>query len=188
MNKIILIITCLLIQACNTEIPDNHEREKIIVSGQSNAVYCDWSYFESISNYDVVIIAKSGYSIQMLVDDYLDNNYETSGLKMIFVHGERDAMLETSGEEYISKVHEYQNLTGVSEVYFSLVGYRSDYDKDWSFVNIREAVKKESSNVDYWFVGYEDAYTFRDRALLRDKIHFKEQGCREMMFSISQSL
>ena len=184
MIKYMAVLLCVFMSACDESVID----KKIIISGQSNAEYCDWSYFEGISGYDVVMIAKAGYTIQNLIDDYHLNQYETSGMDMIFVHGERDAILETDPSQYISKVHEYQNLTGVNNIYFSLVGYKSDMDKDWSFDVIRRAVKEEASNIDYWHIGYGDALTFRDRKMLRDNIHFTEQGCREMILSINLAI
>ena len=175
----VILISTLILFGCND---DTKTVNKILVSGQSNASYCDWSYFESISGIEVVDISKPGFTIVDLINDYNNYQYDVGGMDMIFVHGERDSILETNPVEYIDNIYKYQELLGVKNIYFSTVGYRATYEKDWSFDAIRSAVESEVNPS--WVIGYSNAKSFRDRGMLKDYIHFTEAGCKEMMSSI----
>lgn len=194
--RIFLIITCLLIQACNTDGVVN-ERKDILVSGQSNAARCDWSYFESISDYDVVNISVGGYTIDELINEALDDQYQNLPSKMIFVHGESDAKYAHQGSRYVGKVNDYINILGVSDVYISLVGYRvvdgmygnaDQAEMNERFDDIRNATEFEIKSNSVWKLGFSDAKYFVDWGLLSDHIHFNQEGCEMMMESINQSL
>lgn len=196
-KKWIYSTTLLFIVGCNEDIIHNVTDSKIIVSGQSNAVRCDWSYFEAIAGYEVVNIAIGGYTIQKLIDDAINNQYQNLPNKMVFVHGESDAKYSHDGDWYVGMVNDYINILGVSDVYISLVGYRivdgmygnaDQQEMDLRFDEIRQATIEESKNNSVWNIGFSDAKYFRDWGLMSDHVHFNSDGCKMMMDSISKSI
>ena len=159
---------------------------KILVGGQSNALSCDWSYFENKTGIKVKNIAISGTHIQGLIDEFPDNLGEFND--MIFVHGESDALEKTNPRTYIDMVNRYQNMLGVSNIYFSSVGYTTDSSIDDDFDAIRNVVEREVNSRTDWVIAYKNAKTFRERGLLIDHIHFTSAGCMEMMDHIMLKL
>lgn len=187
--KLIFVFVLIAIVGCNDDfVPYDMKNNNILVSGQSNAYLCDWSYFEEISGYKVTNISVPGKDIDELIGLFEPSIMKSNHEIMVFVHGESDSVRETYPREYIQRVHDYQNLTGVNYIYFSTVGYTDHAQKDWSFDLIRNAVIDASDSIDYWKVGYNDARTFRDRGMLIDHVHFSQSGCKEMMASIHNSL
>ena len=112
---------------------------------------------------------------------------------ILWVHGEQDAYLGTDPHIYVEKMLDYFDLIyeangGVHvPVLISLVGYSRSLPKD-SFDAIRDAVIEQSQIDDDLKIAYSDAYTFVDRNMLRDDIHFTKEGCHEMIDAFISSI
>ena len=160
-----------------------------IVSGQSNASLCDWSYFESISGHKVINIARAGHDIGELIGAY--NNSSIIGVNpkgIIFIHGESDAIDKTELTEYSRQVEEYRALISNDvdsdlPMYISTVGYYSKMPDD-NFNALRSSVANQAELNPLWFIAYDDAKNFRDWGMISDGIHFTVEGCQVMMEGI----
>ena len=185
--KLIFIFVLIAIVGCNDDSsPRDMKNNNILVSGQSNAYRCDWSYFEDKTGYVVTNISMGGTGIQGLIDGIPSDigNFDL----MVFVHGERDSLKRTDPDLYVNKLSEYQNILGVSEIYISSVGYTTDKRRDLDFDKLRDRVEDEAYYRDDWVIGYRKAKSFRERGMLIDHIHFSEAGCIEMMDYLSESI
>jgi len=187
MKLITTLILSLALTSCKTE-PNLY-----IVSGQSNAYNCDWSYFEGITGDTIINISKSGYLIDWLIDTYeplADLPIKPSGI--IFVHGEADSMNNIPADYYVERVEVLRKLISSNTnnglpMYFSTVGY---YDKfpDDHFNRIRNSVIKAAETNPYWSIAFNGAQHFRNQGLLLDGIHFTREGCETMMRGVADSL
>lgn len=170
--------------------PININDADYIIAGQSNASYCDWSYFTNKTGYTTSSIVGAGLSIQYLIDRYTPIINASSVKGIIFVHGESDAIELTDPNVYVTKVEQYRNMISsdigkstpllISTVGFGGYDFISDYYPDQHFTIIRNAVKSVIS--DKWSIAYDDAQYFRDWGMLKDDgLHFTQQGCEAMM-------
>lgn len=196
-TKLLFLAAAVALAGCNSASEDRPElvpgQKQYIVSGQSNATGCDWSYFESITDSQVTLIARSGHSIDQLIDVYNPLGVLTVDAEaIIFVHGESDAIAHTPPEYYRARVEEYRamisNDVGVNlPLLVSTVGY---YDKspDEDFDIIRNAAKAEAAVNPNWVIAYDDAQYFRDWGYLTDGVHFSEDGCIAVMEGIAGAL
>ena len=94
----------LLLAGCGSDMEARGEEGVFIVSGQSNAMRCDWDYVTQETGYEIYNIAKPGTAIQQHIDEYY--HPEINGmdvLAVIFVNGGADAKIETPPDEYIDK-------------------------------------------------------------------------------------
>ena len=184
------IFLVLFLVGCEEEIYIETEEKtgRYLVTGQSNAVLCDWSYLEDIAGFEVDNIAVSGMPIMRLIDE-LDTNIIKQYEGIIFVHGEADSGRQTDPIIYTHLVESYRKLiselTGKdTPLLISLVGYSAP-ERDAKFDRIRDAVKLYSVDNTMWEIVSEAAPTFRDRGLLKeDGLHYTEKGCKEIMGDI----
>ena len=161
-----------------------------IVSGQSNATVCDWSYFEELTGHEVVNIAIGGRTIDMLIDEYKTHNLADIKPKgIMFVHGENDSIKKTDVDYYVERVEFYREMISKDlsvdlPLYISTVGYYVEsYDED--FDRLRNKVISQSKINKMWHIAYNDAQYYRYWGLLYDGIHFDTQGCNLMMEGIA---
>ena len=167
------IFLVLFLVGCEEEIYIETEEKtgRYLVTGQSNAVLCDWSYLEDIAGFEVDNIAVSGMPIMRLIDE-LDTNIIKQYEGIIFVHGEADSGRQTDPIIYTHLVESYRKLiselTGKdTPLLISLVGYSAP-ERDARFDRIRDAVKLYSVDNTMWEIVSEPAPTFRDRGLLKE--------------------
>lgn len=184
MNKIMFIVVCLLIQACNTDSVDNIKCADFIVSGQSNAARTDWSYFEDLSGYSIFNIASGGKDINWLIKNK-PNDICIKNLKGIFfVHGEKDSRINTNKYEYIKLVERYRTMFGDLPMFVNLVGVCVECGvSDEQFMVIRESQVMGIDQYESWHLGFSDADNFRDWGMLSDSIHYSKDGQQMMMDS-----
>lgn len=193
-----LVIVFWLLSGCGSEIIEKQAIQlkypapdlsgnTYIVGGQSNAVRCDWSYFEKTTKARIINIAKEAHDIDLLISSYdhpeLDNVIAKS---IIFVHGESDAVHHTAPDYYVERVEYFRQIVsdqiGVNlPLLISTVGYSAEYPDD-HFNIIRVSVKTTKYN--NWMVAYDLAQYYRDWGWLLDGIHFTENGCKSMMNGI----
>lgn len=169
--------------------PDN----LYIVTGQSNAFKCDWSYFEGITGSTVINISKSGYVIERLIEEYDSSEIVgTNPAGIILVHGESDSINKINTDFYNSKLEEYRLLISKDAqrnlpLHISSVGYYVS-QPDILFDTLRNAVIEESKINPFWNIAYNDVKSFRDWGMLFDGIHFTTEGCQVMMEGVAASL
>lgn len=205
MERLITLLAAVLLTACGgggesttppptADLPTEPPTDPLyIVSGQSNATNCDWSYFEDLTGAKVVNIAKSGYPIDWLIDEYHPDEVEgADATAIIFVHGEADSMNNTPADYYAERVEVLRSMISLDvnrqlPIYLSTVGY---YDKfpDANFDRIRDGVKQYAATNGNWSIAYDGAQYFRDWGLLYDGIHFNEDGCQLMMENVAGAL
>lgn len=160
----ILLGLCYFVYGCGSS-----DKKTYIVAGQSNAVRCDWSYYEKKTGNRIINIARGAHTIDDLIAVY----EPVSGHGVFFIHGESDSKLGTDPNYYIERVKEYQVMIGVP-MYISTVGYNRNYPPD-HFDMIRKAQKKNFT------VLFDEAKNFIEWGMLIDQVHFSEEGCKRMM-------
>lgn len=202
--KYLILVIIMVITGCKSSGATKEEGKKqdepivylddiYIVAGQSNAVSCDWGYFEGMTGSKIINMAIPAHSIELLIEKY--NEHMAIGVKpkgIIFVHGETDGKDGTNLDEYNSMVEKYRLMisktTGVElPLYISTVGYWID-EPDINFDLLRESVIKHSTINKMWNISYNDVKNFRDWGLLFDGLHFKREGCDLMMEGIAASI
>lgn len=200
--KVLIMVLMVLISGCKTEKIEDAPRLEIIepekpvayiVAGQSNAVLCDWSYFESLTGSEVIMLAEGGKTIGYLYNNFENKKHLLEGVDakaILFVHGESDAMNKNQG--YAKKVEDYRVLLGDKPLLISNVGY-FDYHKtevypDAIFDRITSQVNEQITSNSKWFLAFDDSRYFRDWGMLQaDGVHFTEVGCMMMMDAMAES-
>lgn len=169
-------------------------KDVYVISGQSNAYLCDWSYFEDLTGAKTVMMAISGQGIDYLIkaiDRKIPLLEGRTPNGILFVHGETDSTEQTQG--YSEKVEEYRLLIGDYPMLFSTVGYFGDSKKDQYpdelFDSIRNEVIDSASLNDMWSVVFNDAQNFAKWGMLKqDDIHFTQDGCMMMMDAFAEGV
>lgn len=154
------------------------EKVKYIVAGQSNAYRCDWSYFEDITESEVVMLAIEGASIEFLTNAFPAQEHLINGNEkaILFVHGEADSIAQT--KDYTAQVEAYRIMLGDLPLLISTVGVYNQVPNSW-FDAIRNEVKSYV-NIN-WSIAFDDAQYFPNWGMLSDNIHFTQDGCIMMM-------
>tara|TARA_R100000951_G_C2580968_1_gene161912 strand:+ start:63 stop:737 length:675 start_codon:yes stop_codon:yes gene_type:complete len=168
------------------------DKDYILVAGQSNAVYPDWSYFEDLTGYTVLNIAVEGKGVEWLIDNYTvkakDCIFENKIDKILFVHGEYDSFYETPVNDYVEMVEEYRDIINPeAKLFISTVGYGVGKDKV-RFDNLRNAVLDESEINNNWIISYNESQYFDDWGMMKDWIHYTDEGNQLMMEAFANSL
>lgn len=176
-----LLLSIMSVSATATECPD------FFVSGQSNASRADWTIFEQNTGYTVQVIARGGFSIDMLHTHVPRGLCFTNAKGLIFVHGETDATNDTDPDYYIYQVERYRNRFKLP-MYISSVGYRSNGELDAQYDAIREAQELKVQDSCKWSLSYSDAKHFRDWGYMIDRDHFSPEGYKLMIDAISRDV
>jgi len=160
-----------------------------LITGQSNALRCDWSYFTHTYGHDVYMIAEGGAPIKRLINNYNGLSGEFAGI--FFIHGESDAGNKKDPNVYVSQSINYFSKIysdiGTVPVYISTVGYHKKAQPE-HYDALRIAMNEEAEINDLWTIAFDDAQSFPDRDMLTDNVHFTPEGCREMMDNFAVSI
>ena len=202
MMKKLILIAAILLTGCGGSSVESVAIPKIkkpvahainnddvyIVAGQSNAMGCDWSYFEHLTGSTTIMIAKSGAGIKELVDDYPKQESlikDVNAKAILFVHGETDSVARTIN--YTDQVEEYRLMLGGSPLLISTVGYFKDFDHSL-FDKLTKKVKGEAKVNPNWVIAFDDARNFYQWGMLKaDKGHFNEDGCMMVMDAMAEA-
>ena len=184
--KILMMVLMVGLMGCDGAAPIPNE-DVYIVSGQSNARGCDWSYFEDLTGSKVIMLAVDGKDINYLISAAPEQIKLIGDIKpkaLFFVHGESDAI--NKNEKYTEQVEEYRLLLGGLPLYISNVGYYREDLKitrpDSIFDMITSQVYAEVEVNDKWFLTFDDAKWFAQWGMLSwDGIHFNREGCELLM-------
>ena len=186
-----LILVTLLLAGCGSSndpeasVQRVAESHTFVVVGQSNAVRCNWGYYERISGNDVINLAVGGKTIDELIDLYDPSILAGADIIGVFVvHGEADGKAGTDPEYYASRLKVYQEMIADSlgygvQLYISTVGYRLRDGKE-SYDAIRKSVRNQG-----WVIAWNKAQFYSDWGMLVDSVHFTRGGCRLMMESFN---
>lgn len=192
MKYLITILITMILSACqNGSEPRDLTGKTFIVTGQSNAITCDWSYFEKLTESTVINIAKSSLTIDQLISRY-DHPIITGTTPdaIIFIHGEADGHYQTPPDYYTSQVeHLRLIISGHVDyelpLYISTVGYITGVSPLW-FDKLRAAVKEYDNP--WWIIAFDGAHLFGEQGKLKDNVHFNHLGCKDMMDAMVASI
>ena len=187
-----MILLAVGLAGCDDDVIK--EKDIYVVAGQSNAVLCNWWYFEYRTDSEVKVIADGGKTIGYLYNDFENKRHIVDGFDVkaiIFVHGESDAM--NKNPVYAEKVEAYRGLIGDVPLLISNVGYfgyhKKDNYPDVIFDSITKQVNDEIEVNDSWILAFDDAKNFPDWGMLEsDGVHFTEAGCMMMMDAMANAV